>query len=94
MTEKGPHLRPRRNEAEVASTVHEIAARWGLTPKQQEVLARLVEGARNKAIAADLGCAEVTVEFHVTAILRKAGADSRSAVVAKFWSSLSADSSR
>jgi DNA-binding NarL/FixJ family response regulator len=62
-----------------------LAERWGLTGRQAEVLAQLAQGGCNKDIALRLGCAEVTVEFHVTALLRKAGVESRAALVARFW---------
>lgn len=42
-----------------------------LSPRQQRILTRLVEGKLNKQIAADLDIAEQTVKVHVSAILRK-----------------------
>ena len=57
-------------------------ARWGLTPRQREVLALLVEGRSNLGIAAELGIREATVEVHVSAVLRRAGVGQRAAVVA------------
>lgn len=59
--------------------------RWGLTPKQAEVLSHVARGDANKTVAARLGCAESTVELHVTALLAKAEAESRAQLVAKFW---------
>jgi DNA-binding NarL/FixJ family response regulator len=50
------------------------------------VLELLAHGSGNKDIAALLGCAEVTVEFHVTALLKKAGAVGRAGMIARFWS--------
>jgi DNA-binding NarL/FixJ family response regulator len=41
-----------------------------LTPRQQEVLRLLAEGASNKVIGNTLGMAEATVRVHVTSILR------------------------
>lgn len=58
---------------------------WGLTARQTEVLALLVRGEPNKHVAAILGCAERTIELHVTALLAKAGVDNRAALVARFW---------
>lgn len=58
---------------------------WGLTRKQSRVIAELVIGKANKEIAAALGCAEVTVEYHLTAIRRKTGLDGRAALISRFW---------
>jgi DNA-binding CsgD family transcriptional regulator len=73
---------PTRHAERVAACARDL----GLTPRQAEVLALLARGAANKTIAAELGCGEPTVEFHVTALLAKAGCESRSALVARFWS--------
>ena len=43
------------------------------------------EGEVTKDIAQTLGCSESTVELHVTALLRKSGATSRTELVARFW---------
>lgn len=61
------------------------ARRWGLTPREAEVLGRLARGEPNKTIAATLGCSPNTVELHVSAILAKAGCESRAQLVARFW---------
>lgn len=58
----------------------------GLTPRQGQVLGLLVLGESNKAIAGELGCAEATVEIHVTALLAKSGCEGRCALVSRFWS--------
>jgi DNA-binding NarL/FixJ family response regulator len=52
-----------------------------LTPRETEVLALIAEGLPNKAIAARLGVTEHTAKFHVNAILRKLGAQSRTEAV-------------
>jgi DNA-binding CsgD family transcriptional regulator len=65
-----------------------LAARWCLTRRQTEVLACLARGRSNKAIAAELSCAEATVELHVTALLSKAECASRAELVARFWTVL------
>ena len=59
--------------------------RYGLSPRQVEVLVGLVEGRTNKEIAAALDIQEKTVELHVTAILRKTGAEKRSELITAFW---------
>lgn len=62
--------------------------RWHLTPREARVLEPLVNGRPNKAIAAQIGCAERTVELHVTHILQRADVESRTALIAKFWTGL------
>ena len=47
-----------------------------LTPREQEVMALVVAGRRNKQIAADLGLSEVTVKVHRGNMMRKMGAQS------------------
>src|SRR5690606_28654858 len=73
---KGPSLRQRAAL---------FGRRHGLTPRQVEVLVALVDGRTNKEIAAALGIQEKTVELHVTAILRKTGAEKRSELITAFW---------
>ncbi len=60
-------------------------ARHSLTPRQSQVLGLLVRGTANKTIAAELGCAEGTVELHVTRLLHKSGCQTRAQLVAHFW---------
>jgi NarL family two-component system response regulator YdfI len=52
-----------------------------LTPREIEVLALLAEGAGNKRIADRLKVSEHTVKFHVSSILGKLGAASRTEAV-------------
>jgi DNA-binding CsgD family transcriptional regulator len=53
------------------------ASRFELTPRQREVAQLITRGASNKEISVRLGCAERTVELHVTLLLRKTGATNR-----------------
>jgi DNA-binding CsgD family transcriptional regulator len=53
------------------------AAPAGLTPRQVEVLALIVDGATNAEIAAALVIAPKTVDHHVSAVLQKLGVTSR-----------------
>lgn len=52
-----------------------------LTPRESDVLRMLAEGMGNKEIAAALSISEHTVKFHVSSILDKLGADTRTEAV-------------
>ena len=52
-----------------------------LTPRQLDILWRIVEGQQNKNIAADLGISQRTAENHRAAIMRKLRVSSISALV-------------
>jgi DNA-binding CsgD family transcriptional regulator len=68
------------------SRLEHATAEWRLTPRQAEVLRFVVRGDANKDIAHSLGCAESTVEVHVTQLLRRSDTSSRTQLVARFWS--------
>jgi DNA-binding NarL/FixJ family response regulator len=63
--------------------VERLSAEWGLTPRQAEVFRLLLRGYANKSIAAELQCSARTVEQHVTAVLAKAGANSRAELIVR-----------
>lgn len=63
-----------REESELAARVAE------LTPQQFRVLGMLCSGLLNKQIAWELKVSEATVKAHMTAVLRKFGAHSRTQV--------------
>jgi DNA-binding CsgD family transcriptional regulator/tetratricopeptide (TPR) repeat protein len=69
---RGPRARTRSNPA-------------GLTARELEVLTLLAEGLRNADIAARLVVSAKTVDHHVSAILRKLSARTRSEAVAAAW---------
>jgi DNA-binding CsgD family transcriptional regulator len=69
-----------------AARLERAAREWRLTPRHIEVAALVVRGLANKEIASRLACAVHTVELHVTEMLKRSGLDSRSALVAAFWS--------
>lgn len=52
-----------------------------LTPRQREVLQRLVQGKPNKVIARELGIRETTVKSHVTVLLQVLGVQNRTEAV-------------
>jgi DNA-binding CsgD family transcriptional regulator len=66
--------------------VADAAARFGFTPRQAQVVGLLALGRSNKAIGSELGCAEATVEIHVTALLGKSGCQNRCELVSRVWS--------
>jgi DNA-binding NarL/FixJ family response regulator len=65
------------------SLEEELAVGEPLTPRETEVLAMLAEGAGNKQIATRMRISEHTVKFHVSSILAKLGAVSRTEAVAR-----------
>ena len=50
---------------------------FALTPREAEVLEQMMEGRSNRQIALDLGIATATVKCHVSNVLSKMGAESR-----------------
>ncbi len=67
---RGPRERTKRHPA-------------GLTPREAQVLARLVDGLSNADIAARHRVSPRTVEHQVSAVLSKLGVDSRTAAIAE-----------
>jgi DNA-binding CsgD family transcriptional regulator len=56
---------------------HEAPPPLSWTPRQRAILVCLGRGWSNKEIAAELGCAEATVEDHLTVMYRKVGVRGR-----------------
>ncbi len=69
----GPFVRPPEASGEAEP----------LTPREREVLALLSRGLANKAIGQRLGISEHTAKFHVNAILRKLGVESRAEAIGR-----------
>jgi DNA-binding NarL/FixJ family response regulator len=57
------------------------AAPEDLTPREIEVLRKLAEGFGNREMASRLGISDHTVKFHVSSILEKLGAATRTEAV-------------
>jgi DNA-binding CsgD family transcriptional regulator len=49
----------------------------GLTPREHEVLGRIIAGRSNKEIGVDLGISEKTAEVHVSNVMHKLGVTNR-----------------
>jgi DNA-binding NarL/FixJ family response regulator len=81
-TEPGGYLRTVSGEAERAGYQKAPSlASLGLTPRQTDVLALLLQGQPNKLIARELGLSVETVKDHVAAVLRALGVSSRTQAV-------------
>jgi DNA-binding CsgD family transcriptional regulator len=76
----------RHASRDIEPRVVSAARRWTLTPRQHEVLGLLARGATNLRIAGELGCAEATVEIHVSRILARADVATRAELIAEVWS--------
>lgn len=63
-----------------------VAKRYRLTPREAAVLREVGRGRTNRAIGVALGCAERTVETHVSRILEKTDQASRTELAALAWS--------
>jgi FixJ family two-component response regulator len=63
----------RQQEAEIANLRERFES---LTPREQEVLPRVISGLLNKQIAAEIGTTESTVKVHRSQLMRKMGAES------------------
>lgn len=72
---------PQQNESDGDPTDSAVERISSLTTQQLRILNLLCEGKLNKQIAYELSIAETTVKAHVTAILRKLGAHSRTQAV-------------
>ena len=68
--------------AQAGTTDYWPGARAGLTQRESEVLALLVQDLSNRGIAARLVVSEETVKTHVRGIYRKLGVPDRAGAVA------------
>ena len=76
-----PEVAETLSERIPAATSGIMASREELTARELEVLAMLAEGLPNREIADRLGVSEHTVKFHISSILDKLGAATRTEAV-------------
>lgn len=80
-----PHARSflgqMRSELAATAEAASVRDRWGLTPRELDVLAHLADGLTNPDAARRLGVTRRTVATHVENILHKLGVDNRVAAV-------------
>jgi NarL family two-component system response regulator LiaR len=77
-----PTLAPEATQALIHATTQPPPLGNDLTAREREVLALMVQGITNPQIAAELFVSRSTVKFHVSSILSKLGAASRTEAVA------------
>lgn len=61
---------------------YDVGEIYGLTPREEEVLVEMIDGKSNRQIAAALTVSVSTVKAHVSNILAKMGAESRTEAAA------------
>ncbi|WIM70375.1 helix-turn-helix domain-containing protein [Corynebacterium suedekumii] len=52
----------------------------GLTPQEEQITARVADGATNSEVARELSLSTKTVEYHLTRVYRKLGVKTRQAL--------------
>ena len=77
-----PTLAPEATQALIHATTQPRPLGHDLTAREREVLALMVQGITNPQIATELFVSRSTVKFHVSSILSKLGAASRTEAVA------------
>jgi NarL family two-component system response regulator LiaR len=77
-----PSLAPEATAALIRVALHTSPDGHDLTPREREVLALMSDGLNNHQIADRLVVSRSTVKFHVSSILSKLGATSRTEAVA------------
>lgn len=77
-----PTLAPEAAEALIQAAMHKPTIGEDLTKREHEILALMTEGMSNPEIAEKLFVSRSTVKFHVSNVLSKMNADSRTEAVA------------
>jgi NarL family two-component system response regulator LiaR len=77
-----PTLAPEAAEALIQAAMHKPTVGYDLTDREKEILRLMAEGLSNPEIADQLFVSRSTIKFHVSNILSKLGAESRTEAVA------------
>ena len=80
-----PTLAPEATQALIQAATQPPGPGYDLTPREQEVLALMVEGLSNPEIAKRLVIGLSTVKYHVSSIFSKLGVTSRAEAIALAW---------
>lgn len=78
-------LSDERGDFVPAQLIADTGAWLRLTPREREVLERVVTGHSNHHIADTLDCSSRTVEVHVSRLLEKSNCVSRAELIARTW---------
>jgi NarL family two-component system response regulator LiaR len=77
-----PTLAPEAAEALIQAAMHKPSVGYDLTDREKEILKLMTEGLSNPEMADRLFVSRSTIKFHVSNILSKLGAESRTEAVA------------